>query len=362
MPRKKAARKTKIDKVLLFLVLGLTFFGVLMVYNASVAEALRDFGDKYFYVKYQLAWAGAGLLLMFAFMILDYKFLKKIAPILFFINLILLILVFIPGIGIKIKGARRWLNFGFFVFQPTELIKLTLSLYLAAWLSHKKSFFHFLIVLLLVAFLIILQPDLGTAVIVIASAFLLYFTSGAPILQMLPLAALGFFAGLLAILKSPYRKERLLTFLNPAQDPLGSSYHIRQVLIALGSGGLFGLGLGQSRQKYEYLPEATTDSIFAIIAEEIGFLGSAFVIFLLFLVIFRGLKIARQAPDSFSKLTAAGICFWVGLQILINLGAMVALIPLTGLPLPFISYGGSSLVVVLISMGILLNISRIKQT
>ncbi|MFC1711476.1 putative lipid II flippase FtsW [Patescibacteria group bacterium] len=357
---KNKPKAKKIDKGLFFLAVGLTLFGVLMVYNASVAESLRDFQDKYHYLKYQLLWGAIGLGLMIVVANINYKFFRRLAPALFFLNIILLLLVLIPGIGVEIKGARRWLDLGFFVLQPTELIKLTLTLYLAAWLAKKRSFWHFLFILGLVSFLIILQPDLGTTVVVIASAFLIYYVSGASFMHLLPLALAGFLGGLVAILRSSYRRERLLTFLDPTKDPLGSSYHIRQVLIALGSGGFFGLGLGQSRQKYEYLPEATTDSIFAIIAEEIGFVGGFVLIFALFMVVYKGLIISKRAPDLFSQLTAAGISLWIGLQTLINLAAMVALIPLTGLPLPFISYGGSSLVVVLTSMGILLNISKYR--
>lgn len=354
------SQETKIDLGLLFLVIGLVLFGVLMVYDASVVEALRDFNDKYYYLKYQLLWAVIGLSLMIFISFINYKFFAKIAPFLFFVNLILLILVLIPGIGTRIKGARRWLNLGIFLFQPTELIKLTFSIYLAVWLSKARSLWKFLFLISIVLFLIIIEPDLGTAVVVITTAFLIYYVSGASLLRLFPIGLIGLASGLLIIFSSPYRKSRLMTFLNPAVDPLGRSYHIRQVLIALGSGGIFGLGLGQSRQKYEYLPEAATDSIFAIIAEEMGFVGAVLVVFVLLLVIYKGFKIAKQAPDLFAKLLACGISIWIGIQTAVNLSAMVVLVPLTGLPLPFISYGGSSLIVMLMAMGILLNISKYR--
>jgi len=351
-------QETKFDFGLFFLVIGLTLLGVLMVYNASVAEALRDFGDKYHYLKSQAVWAGLGLLLMVIVSFIDYRLISRLSPFLFFINLILLVLVLIPGVGMEIKGARRWLDLKVISLQPTELIKLTFSLYLAAWLSKKRSFWQLLFLLALMLALIILEPDLGTAVVVVTTAFLIYFISGASWYHLLPISLAGIATGLWVILSSPYRRKRLLTFLDPTSDPLGSSYHIRQVIIALGSGGLFGLGLGQSRQKYEYLPEAATDSIFAIIAEETGFIGGFLVILALFIVIYKGFRIAIQGPDLFAKLAGGGIASWLGIQTAVNLAAMVALVPLTGLPLPFFSYGGSSLIVSLTGVGILLNISR----
>jgi cell division protein FtsW len=356
---KKKSLKT--DFGLLFLVIGLTLFGVLMVYNASLAEALRDFQDKYYYLKHQTGWLVLGLGLMLLFSFVNYRIWAKLAPVLFFINLIMLALVLIPGIGVQIKGARRWLDLGLFLFQPSELLKLTFSMYLSCWFVKKQSLANFLLLLGLVLGLIVLEPDMGTAVVVAVTGFLIYFVSGASILNLLPLSMAGFLLGIGVILISPYRKQRLLTFFDPAKDPLGTSYHIRQILIALGSGGLFGLGLGQSRQKYEYLPEATTDSIFAIIAEEVGFLGSFLLILALFVVVLKGLQIAKKAPDQFAKLLATGIAVWIGFQTLVNLGAMVLLIPLTGMPLPFISYGGSSLVLTLSAMGILLNISKYSE-
>lgn len=355
-------KKTKknIDWSLFWLAIGLAIFGVIMVYNASVVEAYRDFLDKYYYVKYQAVWALLGILAMISLSFFNYKNLKKLSPFLFFINIIFLILVLIPGIGLKVKGASRWINLGFFSFQPAELVKPTLTFYLAYLFSHRKSFLHFIFLTVIVAGLIMLQPDLGTTIVVLLTAFLIYFVAGASILELLPLALGGFLLGLCLILTSPYRKSRLLTFLDPMRDPLGASYHIRQALIALGSGGLFGVGLGQSRQKYEYLPEATTDSIFAIIAEETGFVGAAIIILVFLMVIYRGFAIAQDAPDQFSRLLATGIICWLAVQIMLNLATMVALVPLTGIPLPFISYGGSSLIVALAGVGVLLNISKFQ--
>ncbi len=203
-----------------------------------------------------------------------------------------------------------------------------------------------------------LEPDLGTAVVLAVTSFLIFFVSGPPVWSIFLVCLLGLASGTGLIFTSEYRRQRLLTFLNPSQDPLGTSYHIRQILIALGSGGIFGVGLGQSRQKYEFLPEVTTDSIFAVIAEEVGFIWAKILILIFLLLIWRGISIAKKAPDEFGRLLALGIISWVGFQTLVNLGSMVALIPLTGVPLPFISYGGSSMVLILTAMGILVNISR----
>jgi len=370
MPRKKKSKffrkitlkspSTKPDWFLVALVFGLAFFGIIMVGNASVVEAYRDFGDKFYYLRLQAQWLGLGLVAFFLASIFNYRRLKMIAFPLVFFTFASLVLVLLPGIGFEALGARRWLGIGRFSFQPAELAKLTFVLYLASFLSNKKRTLPFLLLLGLLVVLVMLEPDLGTTVIIVATSLVVYFASGAPLLLLAGLGLLGLLSGASLILFSPYRRERLLTFLNPTRDPLGASYHIRQILIAIGSGGLLGLGLGQSRQKYEYLPAVTTDSIFAVIAEEIGFVGASVVILAFLLLIWRGFKIAKEAPDEFGKLLAVGITTWIGFQALINLGAMVALVPLTGVPLPFISYGGSSLVLALTGVGILLNISKQK--
>lgn len=351
----------KADWFFIILVFSLTIFGLAMVANASVVEAYRDFGDKLYYFKLQLQWAGIGLLGFVLASFFNYRRLRPLAVPLLIITLISLGLVLIPGIGTKVLGAKRWLGIGAFSFQPAELAKLAFVLYLAAFMSQKRNLFPFLALLAILIGLIILEPDLGTAVIIAATGLVVYFASGAPIIWLSGLVIVGFMAGLGLIFSSPYRKERILTFFNPARDPLGASYHIRQILLALGSGGLLGLGLGQSRQKYEYLPAAATDSIFAIIAEELGFVGAFVVIAAFLFLIWRGFKIAKEAPDKFGALLATGIISWIGFQTLINLSAIVALVPLTGVPLPFISYGGSSLVLILTASGILVNISKQKR-
>ncbi len=348
----------KIDKLLLGLVLFLTLFGILMIYEASSITALRDFKDSFFYVKQQSLGFLVGLFFLFLTSKFDYRKFRKLAPFLMICSILTLILVLIPGIGIKVLGARRWMSLGLFNFQPAELTKIIFILYLSSIFSEKPRFPSFLLVSAIISLLIMLEPDLGTTVILIVSGIFLYFVAGASFLNILILGVSGILGGIFLIFLSPYRKERLLTFFDINRDPFGASYHIKQVLLSFGVGGLFGVGLGASRQKYEYLPEAMTDSIFAIIGEELGFIGCVVLIFIFLGIIYRGLKIANSAPDRFGQLLAVGISSWLGIQFLVNLASQVALIPLTGIPLPFISYGSSSLVVALTGVGILLNISK----
>jgi len=355
------AGKSRFDSILFTVTLLLTAFGVLMVYDASVVEAYRDFSDKLHFAKLQLVWAVVGILSMLVVTRIPLGLVKKLALPFFAFTVLLLIAVIIPGVGQQVQGARRWLIFGPITIQPSEIVKLSFAIYLSVWLENKRKFSHFLALSVVILALVMAQPDLGTSLVVIATGITIYFLSGAPLMSLGLMIASGAVAGLGLILSSPYRKARLLTFLNPASDPLGASYHIRQILIALGSGGLLGVGIGRSRQKYEYLPEATTDSIFAVIGEEIGFIGSAIFIILFLMLIFRGFTIARKAKTTFAQLLAGGITAWIGIQALLNLSAMVALVPLTGVPLPLISYGGSSLVTVLTGVGLLLNVSRNKH-
>ncbi len=292
--------------------------------------------------------------------VVDYRIYKKLALPILLGTLLLLLVVFIPGVGIKALGARRWINLGFTVLQPAELAKLSLVIYLSAWFStkEKERFVSFLILLGMIVGLIILEPDLGTTLVIMATAVTMYFFSGAPVKQfviMIPVLIAGVFGLAVA---SPYRFARLTTFFNPENDPLGASYHIRQATIALGSGGLYGVGIGSSRQKYEYLPEANTDSIFAIIGEEIGFIGAVLLIGAFVFLIWRGFRIARRTDDQFGRLLALGITSWIAYQVIMNIAAMVALIPLTGVPMPLLSYGVSSLIVVIAGLGILVNISK----
>lgn len=350
----------KADFALLFSVIILTLFGLFMIYNASSYVAFRDFGDKYSYFKDQTVWAilGFGALTVASFF--DYRKLYNLALPILVTSIFLLFLIFVPGLGIDALGARRWINFGFFVLQPSEFVKLALIIYLSAWFSVKEKgrFMAFILLIGFIIGLVMLQPDMGTAMIILGLSVVIYFLSGGNIYYILGLAPVVAILALVMIIFEPYRLARLTTFLNPESNILGQSYHLRQILIALGSGGLFGVGLGNSLQKYAYLPEATTDSIFAIMAEEIGYVGVLIFISIVLFVVYRGFYISMHAKDTFGKLLAAGITTFIAIQAIINLSAQTALMPLTGVPLPFISYGGSALIINLVSVGILLNISR----
>lgn len=329
-----------------------------MVADVSAVSAYRNFSDQFYFLRRQAIWFLLGLMSFVATVFIDYRRLRPLAPFFLLITIIFLVIVLIPGLGVKVMGARRWLGLGELQFQPAELAKLSLAIYFASFFANKRSVFPFFVILTLFIFLIVIEPDLGTTLVIAGMALMVFFASGFPLIWLGILGGLGSLVGMGLILFSSYRKERLLTFLDPMRDPLGASYHIRQILIAIGAGGLSGVGLGQSRQKYDYLPAVTTDSIYAVIAEEMGFIVSALLIIAFLLFIFRGLKIANEAPDDFGRLLAVGITSWIGLQAMINFAAMVALVPLTGIPMPFISYGGSSLVLVMAGAGILVGISR----
>ncbi len=347
------------DRWLVGVVLFLSLFGVLMVYDSSVAIAIRDFSDQYYYAKEQLKWLGLGVAVMGIVSRIDYHRWSALALPFLLGTIGLLLAVFVPGLGVRALGAHRWINFGLFVLQPAELTKLVLVIYLSAWfaLKEKKRLGAFILLASVFFGLVILEPDLGTGIIILAISLIMYFLSGATIKHFMFLVPVIISGVVILAVSSPYRFARLTTYLNPESDPLGASYQIRQVLISLGSGGLTGIGIGKSRQKYEYLPEANTDSIFAIIGEEVGFVGTLFIVGTFIFFVWRAFHIAIHAPDAFGRLLGAGIASWVGIQSVLNIGAMVALIPLTGIPLPFISYGGSSLVILLTAVGILLNVS-----
>lgn len=326
--------------------------------DASAPQALNAFNDKFYFLKQQVVWAAIGFVVFFVTLNIHYSFWEKVANILFFATVALLLLVLIPHFSFSALGARRWISVGMFNFQPSELIKFSIGIFLAKVASKGKNAISFFLPLVIVAGLIMLQPDLGTTLVVATIALSQIFVSDVNLLYFIEALVLGGIGTFGLILFSPYRKERLLTFFETTRDPLGKSYHIRQVLLALGSGGIFGVGLGESRQKYLFLPESSTDSIFAVIAEELGLIGAVIIVLLFGYFILRGLKIAMNAPDKFSQVLAVGITAWIGGQAFLNIASMVALVPLTGIPLPFISYGGSSLVMIMAGCGILLNISR----
>lgn len=353
------SQKKGIDLPLLISILILVSFGLIMVYDASVVQGVKVFGDSYYYIRQQLIWACLGLLSMIFFSTFDYKRFKRYSYPLILSSFLLLVAVFIPGLGVSGGGAHRWLKIGPVTVQPAEIIKLTGVIFLSAVFEKKSKLVPILILVLAVTFITaVLQRDLGSTIVFVVTAVLLYFSQGAPLWHFLigiPAGAAGLSA---LIFTSDYRSKRMLAFLDPFSDPQGYTYHISQVLIALGSGGLFGLGLGHSRQKFEYIPEVSTDSIFGIIGEELGFAGASLLIVLFAIIIIRGFKIAESCQDNFGRILALGLTSWLGIQVVINLSSMTALLPLTGVPLPFISYGGSALVANLTAVGILLNISK----
>lgn len=351
-------QKNRLPMAILFTGIIVACFGLVAIYDSSVIDAFRTFGDKFHYVKQQAVWLIVGIVAALFTAVVPVSWIKKNAYILYGITLIFMFLVLIPGIGSKLLGARRWIIAGPVVFQPSELLKITFAIYLARWLEVGRDIKQFLMLVGLNSLLIMLQPDLGTAIIVIGVSFMTYYLSGAKIKEIFTFSIILLVGISLLVLSSPYRLNRVKTFMDPTSDPLGTSYHINQVLYGLGSGGFSGVGLGRSRQKYAYLPEATTDSIFVIIAEEFGFLGSTLLIMMLVGLLIASFKVVDSVSDKFDKLLGSSISLLFLLQIFVNLSAMVALIPLTGVPLPFISYGGSSLVTNFIALGLLINISK----
>ncbi|NCN59244.1 putative lipid II flippase FtsW [Candidatus Woesebacteria bacterium CG22_combo_CG10-13_8_21_14_all_39_10] len=351
-------QKQRIDKKLFIAAILLVIIGLIAVLDASAPQSLNVFGDKFHLFKSQLVWSFVGFVALLVSSRVNYRFWQKLATPLFFFVLVSLVLVLIPGIGVKLLGARRWISIGSVFFQPSEFAKFGLILYLAKFMSKRVSSILYFLPLVLVSFLIMLEPDLGTTMVIVLTGAIQIFASQINLLHFGGLGVLGFLGVLGLIYISPYRRDRLLTYFQTASDPLGKSYHIRQILLGLGSGGLFGVGLGASRQKFLFLPEAATDSIFAVIAEEIGFIGALGLIFLLGFYVFRALRISKYAPDDFSRYLALGIASWIGIQTILNIASMTALVPLTGIPLPFISYGGSSLIMIMFATGILLNISK----
>ena len=347
---------------------AIVLIGLAVLASASAVEGVERFDDGYYFLKHQLVnGVLPGIVLFFIFSKIDYHLIKKVAPIALGITVFFLVLVLIPGIGVSFGGAKRWINvFGLFNFQPSEIIKITFLVYLASWLSAKKDdikktkdiFITFVFSLGIVSMLLLMEPDLGTLSVIIAFSFVMYFVAGGK------LSHIGIFLGIMAIglalmiLIEPYRFDRFSVFLHPELDPKGIGYHVNQAMMAVGSGGILGLGYGHSRQKYNFLPEVTSDSIFAIMAEELGLIVVMGILFLFLNWLLRGINIARSAHDDFGKLLGAGIVAWIGYQTLAHIGANIALVPLTGVPMPFFSYGGTALASLFAAIGIMANISK----
>lgn len=364
-----SARRKSMDFVLFITVISLLSIGVIMILSASEYKTLVEYNDSFYYFKKQLLWSLLGLSAMFIMMNYDYKQLRRFIMPLLAISFISLILVLIPGVGLEVNGARRWIA-GPIPFAPAEFAKLCIIIFTAYGLSSEgERIKHFtsgvlpyLVVMGLAAGLILKQPDLGTAISLAGIVFVMIFAAGARFSHLGGIALVGIAAVFSAIALEPYRMQRFMAFRDPWADPQGAGFHIIQGLYAIGSGGLFGLGLGQSKQKFLYLPENHTDFIFAIIGEELGFIGASLVIMLFVLFVWRGLKIAVTSQDPFASLLATGITAWVGVQAVINIGVATGSLPVTGIPLPFISFGGTSLLFTMAAVGILLNISRYTNT
>ena len=361
-----AVRPKSLDFILFFTVIALLGFGVIMVYSSSAVSAYVNFNDSYYFFKRQIIWVTLGIMAMLFTMNIDYHVWRKLATPILIVTVVLLILVLIPGLGKVVNGARRWLGFGSLYLQPSEIAKLSMVLFCSASLArHQEKITSFvkglvpqLLILLLVFGLILREPDLGTALAIGGTIFVLLFTAGARLSHLASLGSVGVVGIIGAIILEPYRLKRLLAFSDPWADPLNTGYHIIQSLYALGSGGLFGVGLGRSREKFLYLPEPHTDFIFAILGEELGFIGTITVILLFFLFAWRGFKVAISAPDIYGSILAAGLTTMIVMQALMNIAVVTASMPVTGIPLPFISFGGSALIFTLAGVGILLNISR----
>lgn len=360
--------KTAADYILIGYFALLLVFGLLALTSAGAAIGYDRFGDRYFFLKRQMMFGVLpGIVAFFIMAKIPYQRWMRLRYPIYGVMLLLLLLVFIPGIGSSLNtGARSWLSLGNFTVQPAEFAKLGLVICLAAFLAQKgKEILDikrgFLIVLglgLIPIGLVVLQPDIGTASILFGILFGLLFLANANLLHMVGLALAGASGFALMIIVAPYRAARLMTFLHPELDPLGIGYHINQAFLAIGSGGWFGLGYGHSRQKFEYLPEVHADSIFAIFAEELGVIFAVGMVVLFILIAIRGFSIAKRAPDQFGRLLASGIILWIIIQSFFNIGAMIGLMPLTGVPLPFVSHGGTALLIVLAAVGILINISK----
>ncbi|MDI6820829.1 MAG: putative lipid II flippase FtsW [Patescibacteria group bacterium] len=358
------------DYLFITLLVILVIFGLVMLASASSDLAKTKFGDSYYYLKHQLLYGFvAGLVGFLIGSFIYYQHWQKLALPILILSLLLLILVFSP-LGFHIRGGDRWLNVSGFTFQPSELLKLTFFIYLASWISKNGSrsksfsqgFLPFLVLVGGVVILLLLQPSTSTAILIFAASILMYFTAGAKI-RFLAIAALIAALGFtLTVYFSPsnYRLKRILTFINPSVDQLGRSYHINQALTAIGSGGLTGVGFGQSTTKLKFLPEPIGDSIFAVIGEEFGFIGSVSLIVIFLLFIWRGIIIAKSVADPFGRMLITGFISLIGLQAFVNIGAISGLIPLTGVPLPFVSYGGTALAAFLTMSGIIVNISKYR--
>jgi cell division protein FtsW len=358
---------TRPDYLITLVVAVLTGAGLVFVYSASFAIGLREFDNVNFFITRQAVGATIGAIAMFILARMDYRILARWSPLILLAALVGLLMVLTPGIGSNVYGSQRWIQFGPLPpVQPSEFAKLAMVIYIAAWLAAKgdqvKQFslgvVPFVLMVGLVGGLIMLQPDMGTFLVIVLTTSTMFFVAGAALGHVITLAAAGLSGGFLLILVEGYRFDRLMAFLKAEEDPDGRGFQILQLLIALGSGGVRGLGIGESRQKFFYIPGAHTDGIFAIVGEELGFIGALIIVALFVTLVFRGFQTAIHARDEFGYLLAVGVTCWIAYQTVINIGGITRSLPLTGIPLPFLSYGNNALIATMAAIGVLLSVSR----
>lgn len=358
------------DRTVLVVTYMLAFIGLIIMFSASGVMAETRYGDSTFFLKRQSLWLLLGLMALHWVAQRDYNMWKTLTPYGLVLTFVLLVLVLIPFLGTQVNGARRWLRVAGFSMQPGEIAKLSIVLYLASFLVRKEqdlvTFSRGVLAPMAVvgtfAGLLLLEPDMGTAVFLTLLLFGLLFLGGTRLPHLLGMGMVLLAVAYTLIMQSDYRRRRLLNFLDPWQDPTDAGFQLTQSFVALGNGGLFGVGLGEGRQKLFFLPEAHADFVLALVGEELGFVGTGLLIGLFAILIVKGFKIAGQAPDAFGRHLAGGVTLLVGIQVLINMSVVSGLLPTKGLTLPFVSYGGSSLIMSLVAMGILLSISRAGPT
>jgi cell division protein FtsW len=357
------------DAVLFAVVATLVGIGLVMVFSASSATAYAEHGDIAYYVKRQLVWLAVGLVAAFAVYRMDLSRLKRSAPYLLIAAIGGLLLVFVPHIGIGVNGGRRWIGMSALSFQPSEFAKLALVIYLSAVLASRgeritslvRGLFPLCVPVVVMAVLVLKEPDMGTASLLVFVAFALFFAAGARIFHLIAILAVTVPVAVVTVIASPYRRARVFAFVDPWKDPQNTGFHIVQSLLALGSGGFMGMGLGASRAKFFYLPEQYTDFIFSVLGEELGFVGTLAVVALFVTLTYRAVKIAIASPDRFGFFVACGCAAMIAIQAFINIGVVTSSWPVTGVPLPFVSFGGSSLVVNLIAVALIANVGRHRR-
>jgi cell division protein FtsW len=358
----------RVDFFLLTVFVLLLCLGFLILGSVSAPISQEKFGESFYYLSHQIIFGLIpGLIFLLIFYKIDLNLLKKYSPVFLLFALLLTAIVFVPKIGVKISGGVRWIKIGPISFQPSEFLKLTFIVYLAAWLESQtekkqkkfsQTLIAFLIILGLISLFLVAQPDVSTLGIIFLTALVMFFLSKTPLWHTFLILFLATILFFFLVKSASYRFLRILAFLNPEIDPLGIGYQIKQSLIAIGSGKIFGVGLGMSYQKFGTLPQSFSDAIFSIFSEETGFLGSTFLILLYLIFFLRSVKIGKECKEGFKRLLTFGISFWILIQSFINIGAMSGILPLSGIPLPFISYGGSHLISEMSAVGILLNISK----